>query len=55
VVRDLIGEVTRLRSENEKLAGAFARLKVEHEAVKDELCAAEASAAASAVQAFGSG
>jgi hypothetical protein len=37
VVRDLIGEVTRLRSENEKLAGAFAKLKVEHQAVKDEL------------------
>jgi Transposase IS66 family len=37
VVRDLIGEVTRLRSENEKLAVAFAKLKVEHQAVKDEL------------------
>jgi hypothetical protein len=37
VVRDLIGEVTRLRSENEKLAGVFAKLKVEHQAVKDEL------------------
>jgi hypothetical protein len=37
VVRDLIGEVTRLRSENEKLVGALAKLKVEHQAVKDEL------------------
>jgi hypothetical protein len=37
VVRDLIGEVTRLRSENEKLGMAFAKLKVEHQAVKDEL------------------
>lgn len=37
VVRDLIGEVTRLRSENEKLGAAFAKLKVEHQAVKDEL------------------
>jgi hypothetical protein len=37
VVRDLIGEVTRLRSENEKLSGAFARLRVDHQAVKDEL------------------
>jgi len=37
VVRELIGEVTRLRSENEKLSGALARLKVDHQAVKDEL------------------
>src|SRR5690242_16386187 len=37
VVRDLIGEVTRLRSENEKIGAAFAKLKVEHQAVKDEL------------------
>lgn len=37
VVRDLIGEVTRLRSANEKLAGALTKLKVEHQAVKDEL------------------
>ncbi len=37
VVRDLIGEVTRLRSENEKLVGALSQLKVEHQAVKDEL------------------
>ena len=37
VVRDLIHEVARLRSENEKLGGALAKLKVEHQAVKDEL------------------
>ncbi|HEY5203738.1 MAG TPA: transposase [Roseiarcus sp.] len=37
VVRDLIGEVARLRSENEKLGAAFAKLKIEHQAVKDEL------------------
>src|ERR1700759_2643415 len=37
VVRDLIGEVTRLRSENEKIGASFAKLKVEHQAVKDEL------------------
>jgi hypothetical protein len=37
LVRDLIHEVTRLRAENEKLVGAVARLKIEHQAVKDEL------------------
>ena len=37
VVRDLIHEVTRLHSENEKVGGALAKLKVEHQAVKDEL------------------
>jgi hypothetical protein len=37
VVRELIGEVTRLRSENEKLSGALARLRTDHQAVKDEL------------------
>jgi hypothetical protein len=37
VVRDLIGEVTRMRAENEKLDGALAKLRVEHQAVKDEL------------------
>ncbi len=37
VVRDLLGEVTRLRSENEKIGAAFAKLKVEYQAVKDEL------------------
>src|SRR5271167_2564009 len=37
VVRDLIQEVTRLRSENEKLTVAFDKLRVEHQAAKDEL------------------
>src|SRR5271154_6028489 len=37
VVRELIGEVGRLRAENEKLSSAFAALKTEHQAVKDEL------------------
>src|SRR5271169_6513612 len=37
IVRNLIVEVTRLRSENEKLSGALAKLKVEHQAVGDEL------------------
>jgi hypothetical protein len=37
VVRDLIHEVTRLRAENAKLGDALAKLKVEHQAVKDEL------------------
>ena len=37
VVRDLIGEVTRLRAENEKLGAALTKLRDEHEAVKDEL------------------
>src|ERR1700759_5755959 len=37
VVRDLIGEVTRLRSENEKIGASFAKLNDEHQAVKDEL------------------
>src|SRR6266581_4640528 len=37
VVRDLIGEVGRLRAENEKLIGALTKLKAEHQAVKDEL------------------
>jgi hypothetical protein len=37
VVRDLIGEVTRLRAENEKLGGALAQLRIEHQAAKDEL------------------
>ena len=37
VVRDLIGEVTRMRAENEKLDGALAKLRLEHQAVKDEL------------------
>jgi hypothetical protein len=37
VVRDLIGEVGRLRVENEKLSGALTTLKAEHQVVKDEL------------------
>ena len=37
VVRELIGEVGRLRAENDKLSGAFTELKAEHQAVKDEL------------------
>jgi hypothetical protein len=37
VVRDLIGEVGRLRVENEKLGVAFTKLKAEHQVVKDEL------------------
>jgi len=37
VVGDLIGEVTRLRVENEKLGAALAKLRIEHQAVKDEL------------------
>ena len=37
VVRDLIGEVTRMRAEAEKRDGAMAKLRVEHQAVKDEL------------------
>src|SRR5882672_10345815 len=37
VVRELIGELTRLRGENEKLCGVLSKLKVEHQAVKDEL------------------
>ena len=37
VVRDLIQEVTRLRLENEKLSVALGKLRVEHQAAKDEL------------------
>src|SRR5262250_759989 len=37
VVRDLIGEVGRLRAENEKLSDALTKLKAEHQAAKDEL------------------
>jgi hypothetical protein len=37
VVRELIGEVGRLRAENEKLSGALTQLKAEQQAVKDEL------------------
>ena len=37
VVRDLIGEVGRLRAENEQLGDALTKLKAEHQAIKDEL------------------
>jgi Transposase IS66 family len=37
LVHELIGEVKRLQAENEKLSGALTKLKVEHQAVKDEL------------------
>jgi hypothetical protein len=37
VVRALVDEVTRLRARSEELEGALAKLKIEHEAVKDEL------------------
>jgi hypothetical protein len=37
VVRDLIGEVTRIRAENEKLGAALAKLRGENQVVKDEL------------------
>ena len=37
VVRDLIGEVTRMRAENKKLVGSLAKLRVEHRAAKDEI------------------
>ena len=37
LVRELIGEVKRVGAENEKFNGSLAKLKVEHQAVKDEL------------------
>jgi hypothetical protein len=37
VVRESVGEVGRLRAENEKLSGALTTLKAEHQTVKDEL------------------
>src|SRR5258708_32398000 len=37
VVSELIGEVGRLRAENEKLSGALTKLKTEHQAMRDEL------------------
>jgi hypothetical protein len=37
VVRDLIGEVGRLRAENATLGEALKTLKAEHQAAKDEL------------------
>ena len=36
LVRVLMGEVTRLISRSEELEGALAKLKIEHQAVKDE-------------------
>src|SRR5271166_6430386 len=37
LVRQLVGEVTRLRGENEKLSHAVARLRVENQALRDEI------------------
>ena len=37
LAREMIGEVTRLRAEYEKLTEALVKLRVEHQAVKDEL------------------
>src|ERR1700735_50424 len=37
LVRTLMGEVTRLISRSEELEGALAKLRIEHQAVKDEL------------------
>jgi hypothetical protein len=37
VVRELISEVGRLRAENEKISSALSKLRVEHQAVRDEL------------------
>jgi hypothetical protein len=37
VVGELIGEVRGLRAQNEKLSGALSKLRIEHQAVKDEL------------------
>ena len=37
VVRGLVDEVTRLRARSEELEGALAKLRIEHQAVKDEL------------------
>ena len=34
LVRTLIGEVTRFQAEYEKVSGALAKLRVEHQAVK---------------------
>ena len=55
VVRTLMGELTRLRAENEKLIGALTKLRVEHQAVKDEPRAVEEPAAAPAAEALGDG
>jgi hypothetical protein len=37
VVREFVGEVARLRAENETLTGALTKLRGEHQTVKDEL------------------
>ena len=37
LVRRLLGEVDRLRAENEKIGAAFARLRVENQTLKDEI------------------
>jgi hypothetical protein len=37
LVRELIGEVKRVQAENEKLSGTLTKLKVDYQAVKDEL------------------
>jgi len=37
LVRTLIGEVTRVQAEYEKVSGALAKLTIEHQTVKDEL------------------
>ena len=56
VVRDLIGEVGRLRAENEKVNFALTQLKAEHQAVKDELARLQRTLpAAPAAQAFRNG
>jgi hypothetical protein len=36
-VRDLVGEITRLRAEHEKVLETLAKLRIEHQALKDEL------------------
>ena len=54
-VRELIGEVARLRAENEKLSQVVARLRVENQTLKDEYRAVEAFAAAPAAQAVRDG
>src|SRR5271166_381196 len=36
LVRQLVGELTRLRGENEKLSHAVARLRLDNQALKDE-------------------
>jgi hypothetical protein len=36
-LRDLVGEIKRLRAEHEKVLETLAKLRIEHQAVKDEL------------------